>query len=142
MVEEKTAVKEIEQFIDYLVQAGVHCRVAQLESIYHRDMQAFILDDSDQLTIADKSAFIDLFKAKRDSGELPLNAWKKIHHVEVKNNSALVIFSRINNLSGQERKLRLGIDLIHENGNWQVIREIIFLDPNSTTPTPTPTLQS
>ncbi|WP_444937543.1 hypothetical protein [Microbulbifer sp. JMSA002] len=122
-------VKEIEEFIDYLVQAGVHCRVDELESAYHRNMQVYMLDDSDQLTLADKSAFIDLFKRKRDAGELPLNSWTKIHHVAANNSSALVIFSRKNNLAGQERKLRLGIDLVYEDGRWQVIREIIFLEP-------------
>ncbi|QFT55897.1 hypothetical protein [Microbulbifer sp. THAF38] len=128
-MEEKDTAKEIEAFIDYLVQAGVHYRVDELESVYHRDMQVYMLDESDQLTVADKTAFIDLFKQKRDAGELPLNGWTKIHHVAANNNSALVIFSRRNNLSGQERKLRLGIDLIYEDGRWQVIREIIFLEP-------------
>ncbi len=128
---EKDTTKEIEAFIDYLVQAGVHCRVDKLESVYHKDIQVFMLDDSDQLTVADKAAFIDRFKRKRNAGELPLNDWTKVHHIATNNNSALVIFSRRNNLSGLERKLRLAIDLIYEDGRWQVIREIIFLEPPS-----------
>ncbi|WP_444889662.1 hypothetical protein [Microbulbifer sp. DLAB2-AA] len=46
-------VKEIEEFIDYLVQAGAHCRVDELESVYYRNMQVYMLDESDQLTLAD-----------------------------------------------------------------------------------------
>ncbi|AWF82327.1 hypothetical protein BTJ40_16655 [Microbulbifer sp. A4B17] len=128
-------VREIEQFIDYLVQAGVYCREDQLESVYHRDMKVFILDPSSRVTVADKTAFIDMFKAKRDAGELPLNDWKKIHHVAVNKHSALVIFSRKNNLSGQEQLLKLAIDIVHEDGRWQVMREVIFLEPALPDPT-------
>ncbi|WP_444917955.1 hypothetical protein [Microbulbifer sp. JMSA003] len=122
-------VREIEQFIDYLVQAGVYCREDELESVYHREMEVFILDPSDRVTVADKTAFINMFKAKRDAGELPLNGWKKIHHIVANENSALVIFSRKNNLAGQEQLLKLAIDLVYEDGRWQVTREVIFLEP-------------
>ncbi|MFA0813751.1 hypothetical protein [Microbulbifer epialgicus] len=129
---DKKSVAEIEQFVHYFVQLGVYYKLDQLEDVYHKDMQVFLLDDSDQLTITDKKGFIGLFKKKRDAGEPPLNDWLKIHHIEPKNDSALVIMSRENSLSGRNMRLKLGIDLVYEEGRWQVIREVIFIEPEPT----------
>ncbi|MCO1336779.1 hypothetical protein MO867_20845 [Microbulbifer sp. OS29] len=127
-MQENRALLEIVEFIENLVQAGVHCRVDELESMYHRAMQVFILDSSDQVRVVDKVGFIAMFKAKFVPGGPPLNDWLKIHHVETKGDRALVLFSRKNDLSGQEVKLRLGVDLLWEDKRWQVTREIIFLE--------------
>ncbi len=81
--------------------------------------------------IADKEAFKDLFKSKKEQGAPPLNTWAEFNHIEVIQDKGHVIVTRKVNLTGEERKLVLSIDLVWEANRWQVVREVIFSQPLS-----------
>ena len=82
------------------------------------------------VNFASKSDFINIFKAKKEAGDPPMNTWTQWHHIEANENSGLVVLTRKNNLNGIDMKLFLSIDLVLEGGRWQVTREVIYLQPD------------
>lgn len=123
--------EEVKQIIDDLIQTATSFDVEKLDQIYHENLEVIMVDTSDNVNTADKSAFKDLFKSKRDAGDPPMNTWAKFHRIDVNGNTANVLLSRKNDLSGQNMILFLSIDLVHEDGRWQVLREVIFLRPEA-----------
>ncbi|TWX70623.1 nuclear transport factor 2 family protein [Colwellia demingiae] len=123
--------EEVKQIIDDLIQTATSFDVEKLDQIYHENLEVIMVDTSDNVNTADKSAFKDLFKSKRDAGDPPMNTWAKFHRIDVIGNTANVLLSRKNDLSGQNMILFLSIDLVHEDGRWQVLREVIFLRPEA-----------
>ncbi|WP_109299134.1 hypothetical protein [Aquimarina sp. AU474] len=117
----------LKQTIENLIEAGTSFDVEQLDRIYHEDLQVIMIDDQEQKTITDKKSFKELFSSKKENGDPPLNTWRKFNHIEVNNNLGHVIVMRRVNLTGQERKLILSIDLIWSENRWQVTREVILM---------------
>lgn len=122
---------DVKQAIDDLIQTATSYDVATLDRIYHDDLQVIMVDTEDTVNMADKAAFKGLFASKRDAGDPPMNTWAKYHNIDVKGDTANVLLSRKNDLSGTNMILFLSIDLIFEDGRWQVTREIIFLRPEA-----------
>ncbi len=58
-----------------------------------------------------------------------MNTWAHYHRIDVNGENADVLLSRKNDLSGTNMILVLSMDLVHEDGRWQVLREVIFLRP-------------
>ncbi|GLS83728.1 MULTISPECIES: nuclear transport factor 2 family protein [Gammaproteobacteria] len=123
---------EIKAVIDNLINTATNYDVETLEEIYHNDLQVYMLGMTGELQIANKEIFTSLFSKKRDAGDPPMNTWSELHKIDVKNDSAHVLLSRKNDLSGTPMKLHLSIDLQKSAGRWQVIREVIFLFPETT----------
>lgn len=121
--------EEVKQVIDDLIQTATSFDVEKLDQIYHENLEVIMVDTADNVNTADKAAFKDLFKSKRDAGDPPMNTWAKFHRIDVNGNAANVLLSRKNDLNGQNMILFLSIDLVHEDGRWQVSREVIFLRP-------------
>jgi len=125
----KTA--DVKAVIDNLIHTATNYDVDALERIYHDDLHIIMVDTNDTINFADKSGFKDLFASKGKAGDPPMNTWAKYHHVEVNDDKATVLLSRKNDLSGVNMDLFLTIDLIHEDDRWQVLREVIFLRPET-----------
>ncbi|XMO87452.1 nuclear transport factor 2 family protein [Algibacter sp. AS12] len=119
----------VKKVIVDLIQTATNYDVETLDTIYHNDLNVIMIDTDDNLNTANKEAFKGLFKSKRDAGDPPMNTWAKFHKIDVNGKNAHVLLSRKNNLSGQEQILILSIDLVFEDGRWQVTREVIFLRP-------------
>ncbi|MEJ6393822.1 nuclear transport factor 2 family protein [Gymnodinialimonas sp. 2305UL16-5] len=122
---------EVRQAIDELIQTATSYDVAVLDRIYHDDLQVVMIDTAHNLNTADKATFKGLFASKRDAGDPPMNTWAKYHSIDVAGDKAHVLLSRKNDLSGVNMDLTLSIDLIHHDGRWQVLREVIFLRPEA-----------
>lgn len=120
---------EVRQVIDDLIATATSYDIDTLDRIYHDDMTVEMIDTEDNLNTADKAAFKALFQSKRDAGDPPMNTWAKFHRITVTGENAHVLLSRKNDLSGTMMRLLLSIDLVHEDGRWQVSREVIFLRP-------------
>lgn len=129
MTNQDTRIQEVRQAIDDLIQTATNYDLDVLDRIYHEGLQVIMVDTFDNVNTADKSAFKNLFESKRNAGDPPMNTWAKYHHVDVNGNAAHVLLSRKNDLSGQNMILFLSIDLVQEDGRWQVTREVIFLRP-------------
>lgn len=123
---------EIKAVIDNLIHTATNYDVETLEDIYHNELQVYMLGMTGELQVANKGTFTSLFSQKRDAGDPPMNTWSEFHNIDVKNDSAHVLLSRKNDLSGTPMKLHLSIDLHKSADRWQVIREVIFLFPEIT----------
>lgn len=117
---------ELKETVESLIQVATTFDVNQLDLIYHNDMQVIMINGAGEKMISNKQVFIDLFQSKRDNGDAPLNTWAEFRHIEAHGEKGHVILSRIVNLTGEEQKIILSIDLVKENGRWQVTREVIF----------------
>ncbi len=123
-------IKEVQQAMDDLIQTATSYNIDELDRLYHDNMTVTMINTNDELSTANKEDFKALFRAKRDAGDPPMNTWAKYHNIEVNGDSAHVLLSRKNDLSGQDMILTLSIDFVNEDNRWQVIREVIFLRPN------------
>ena len=133
MPSQNPATQAVQQAIDALIQAGTTFDIEALDRIYHDDLQVMMIDPTGSVNIADKATFKGLFEAKLAAGEPPLNTWAQFNHIHVDETTAHVLVTRKVNLTGQDQKLVLSIDLSHENDRWQVTREVIFARPNEET---------
>lgn len=131
MTTESTEVQKVRQAIDDLIQTATTYDIKTLERIYHDTLHVVMIDNEYNVNTANKEAFKGLFASKRDAGDPPMNTWAKFHSIEVEASKAHVLLSRKNDLSGTNMDLTLSIDLIHEDGRWQVTREVIFLAPEA-----------
>ncbi|WP_299886332.1 hypothetical protein [uncultured Lacinutrix sp.] len=120
----------LKQTIEQLIKAATNFDIETLDLIYHDDLEVIMIDNKDQKTIANKTAFSNLFKTKRDQKATALNTWAKFMHIKAFNNTGHVMLERKVNLTGVERTINLSIDLIWEDNRWQVIREVIFTQKN------------
>ncbi|EGR3032789.1 hypothetical protein DTW29_23660 [Vibrio parahaemolyticus] len=118
---------EIKAVIDRLIATATNYDVETLDDIYHDDLEIFMLGTRSELQTASKETFTSLFAQKRKAGDPPMNTWAEFHHIDAKEDSAHVVLSRKNDLSGEPMKLHLSIDLRKTSGKWQVTREVIFL---------------
>jgi len=126
----ETQIKEVQQAMDDLIQTATSYDIDELDRLYHDNMTVTMINTNDELSTANKEDFKALFRAKRDAGDPPMNTWAKYHSIEVNGDSAHVLLSRKNDLSGQDMILTLSIDFVNEDDRWQVIREVIFLRPD------------
>lgn len=126
---------EVKLAIDELIQTATNYDVDVLERIYHDELEVVMVDTEDNVSTANKAAFKALFQQKRDAGDPPMNTWVKYHRIDVKDNTANVLLSRKNDLSGQNMILILSIDLVFTDNRWQVLREVIFLRPEESADT-------
>lgn len=116
----------LQETIEMLIQAGTSFDLELLDQLYHKDLQIIMLDAEKQKMLANKTAFMELFAAKKAANEQDLNTWSAIHHVGVKDNLGVVIIERKVNLTGTENFISLVIDFIWEDNRWQVVREVIL----------------
>lgn len=131
MTRENQHVAEVTQVINDLIKAGTSYDVAQLDLIYHDSLKVIMIDMHGKVTQADKNAFKTMFQTKRDNCDPPLNTWADFNHVTADARNAHVLVTRKVKLMEEEQKLVLSIDLIHDDGRWQVTREVILVQPDA-----------
>jgi hypothetical protein len=124
-------IQGVKDSLDELIIAGTTFNIDALEKIYHEDLQVTMIDSDGNVSNADKFAFKSLFEAKKREGSAPLNTWSKLHKIDASDNDAYVLISRKVSLADQEQDLTLSIDLVKVEKQWQVIREVIFVQPLS-----------
>ncbi|WP_171102042.1 nuclear transport factor 2 family protein [Ruegeria sp. HKCCD7255] len=120
------SVEAIKAAVDELIAAGTSFDVQALDRIYHDDMRVVMIDMDGNVNEANKAAFKGLFEAKKAEGAAPLNTWAQYNSVTAEDEVGHVMITRKVNLMGQDQILILSIDLIFEDGRWQVTREVIF----------------
>ncbi len=103
----ETQIKEVQQAMDDLIQTATSYDINELDRLYHDNMTVTMINTNDELSTANKDDFKGLFRAKRDAGDPPMNTWAKYHSIEVNGDSAHVLLSRKNDLSGQDMILTL-----------------------------------
>lgn len=131
MTNQDTREHQVKSVIEALIQTATSYDLDTLDSIYHDELHVVMVDTSDNVSTADKNVFKGILQAKREAGNPPMNTWAKYHRIEVKGDTANVLLSRKNDLSGQPMILFLSIDLVHEDDRWQVLREVVFLRPDN-----------
>ena len=112
--------------IEALITAGTNFDIQMLDKLYHKTLKVVMISEEGEKLVADKIAFMDVFRSKLENKEPKLNTWADIHHLDVNNKNGHAVLSRKVNLTGQEQTLFLSIDFIWNNDYWQVTREIIF----------------
>ncbi len=121
----------LKKVIEDLIAAGTGFDVDQLEMLYHSNLQVIMISESGEKVISNKESFKSLFQSKRENGDAPLNTWAEFHHIETNGEKGHVIVSRKVNLTEEERKIVLSIDLVKEEDRWQVTREVIVTMPEN-----------
>jgi hypothetical protein len=121
---------DVKQTIESLISIATSYDLEALANIYHESLKVTMVGQDGSVNFASKSDFINIFKAKKEAGDPPMNTWTQWHHIEANENSGLVVLTRKNNLNGIDMKLFLSIDLVLEGGRWQVTREVIYLQPD------------
>ena len=113
--------------IHELIAAGTSFDVDQLERLYHDSLTVLMVAPDGQVSESSKADFKSLFQAKRDAGDPPLNTAARFLHSQANDDTAHVIVERSVALGPVEQDITLSIDLIFEDGRWQVTREVIFV---------------
>ena len=121
--------QEVKTTIENLIEAGTTFNVDELEKIYHDDLEIIMIDEKGETMIANKNMFKNIFQAKKNNGDTPLNTWAKFNFIDANKDKGLVVITRKVNLTGEERLLTLSIDLTRNKNHWQVIKEVIFSQP-------------
>lgn len=117
--------------IEELMKAGVSLDLDTLDRIYHDDLKIHSLTPDGQLMTVDKPGCLALltetFKDKRPEDHM----WGKFHAVTVTGDRGHVLISRRIPIGGPNMLIDLSIDLLFEDGRWQVIREVNFARPDT-----------
>ncbi|WP_298508085.1 hypothetical protein [uncultured Kordia sp.] len=116
----------LQETIEKLIKAGTSFDLVALDELYHEDLQIIMFTAEKQKMLANKTAFMEMFAAKKEANEQDLNTWSAIHHIQVKGDTGLVILDRKVNLTGTENLINLMIDFIWKDNRWQVTREVIL----------------
>ncbi|MCY4641417.1 MAG: nuclear transport factor 2 family protein [Gammaproteobacteria bacterium] len=120
---------DIQDAIDELIECATRYDTDALERIYHEDLHIVMVGVDNSVRTHDKESFIELFAEKKKMNAPQMGRWVKYHHVHIQGNDAVIVLDRINDVAGVEMKLKCSIDLVFEDGRWQVLREEIFLQP-------------
>lgn len=116
--------------IEDLIQTACSFDLEGLDKLYHPKLDIVMIHIDGTVNRADKAGFMALFQGMKDAGSTAINTWAEFHHVEANETEARVVLTRKNNIAGSDMILMLSIDLVHEEGRWQVLREVIFLRPD------------
>lgn len=121
---------DVKQTVEDLINTATNYDIDSLATIYHDSLKVIMVNQGGSVNMMSKSDFMRIFEAKRDAGDPPMNSWVQWHHIEASDTRGLVVLTRKNNLNGIDMSLFLTIDLLWESGRWQVIREVIYLQPD------------
>ncbi|WP_282047105.1 hypothetical protein [Roseibium album] len=131
MTEAKDPAHEVRDVIETLIQNVSRNNDTILDEIYHHDMQVIMLDPDDGISVSDKNAMKDIIRSALEANNGTIGTWAKFHHITVDGDSAHVLVSRQNELTGPDLQITLGIDLKRERDRWQITREVIVTRPRS-----------
>ena len=115
---------DVKAAIDGLIHSASTFDFSVLERIYHDDMKIFMMGPEGSVNQSDKAGFIKHVTDKTNETGTP-DTWSKFHLVEADERNGHVVISRKVNLTGEMQIVTLSIDLIFEDGRWQITREVI-----------------
>ena len=125
-----TSADAVRATVEALIAAGTTSDLGGLDRLYHRDMKILMIDTDGNLNRFDKRGFIDMLAATVREAGRPASTWAQYNAVEANGDQGHVLITRKVQLGGEDKVLVLSIDLRHEDGRWQVTREVIFARPN------------
>ncbi|MDN3667988.1 peroxiredoxin-like family protein [Echinicola jeungdonensis] len=117
--------KTLKQAIENVIQAGTTFEIEQLEQVYHENLKVIMVDQNGLNGILDKQSVKNMFQAKRDNGDSPLNDWAEFNHIQANGDLGHVIVTRKVNLTGVEQRFVFNIDLVRNGEGWLVTREVV-----------------
>ena len=117
----------LQQAVERLIDNGCNYRLAALEDIYSRELVIVIVALDGQVTRLDYDQNMQFFRAKRDSGALPLDTSAVFNHVEIDGSTGHVVVTRHMSLTGTRQKIVFNLTLLRTSGNWKVIREFAVI---------------
>ena len=120
---------QVRAALNALIEAGTSGDLTALDQIYHRDMTIFMLNEGEELVQSDKPNFIAMLSEMVKTNGAPMSTWAHIHSVTLSGSTAHVLIDRRVEMGGALRSLTLSIDFVHEDGRWQVMREVILNRP-------------
>lgn len=125
----QNAKKEVKQKIQELIENGSNYNVDTLNKIYHDEFKIIMIDETGDVSTMNKKETLDLFRSMRDKNTDPLSTEAEFNYVEATRATGQVLVTRRMQLRHRPEKLVFSIQLIHEEGKWQVIRETAFIQP-------------
>ncbi|WP_420334689.1 nuclear transport factor 2 family protein [Roseibium sp.] len=127
---EKTG-REVKAVIERLIENVAANNTAILDEIYHDDMKVIMLSPGDEVSVSGKTEFQEMIRSALDANGGTIGTWARFHHVSVDGDTAHVLISRRNELTGPDMQITLGIDLVREQDRWRITREVIVSRPRS-----------
>ncbi len=124
-------VEAIRKTMDALIQAGTSFDLEALDHLYHDDMQILMIDQSGTLNKADKPGFTAMFKGLKETSSGPMNTWAQYNDITSDGDKGHVLITRKNDLAGAPSLMVLSIDLVFDDNRWQIVREVIFIRPDT-----------
>jgi hypothetical protein len=116
--------------IEDLMNVAILGEAKGLDRIYHNDMQILMLDISGELARFDKTGFMALMANSVKDTNPDDHKWARFNAVEANGDQGHVLITRRVPIGDTRKVLELSIDLIFEDGRWQVTREVIFAHPD------------
>ncbi|MBB4305020.1 ketosteroid isomerase-like protein [Rhodobium orientis] len=117
--------------IDELMTAGVSADLEKLDRIYHDDLQILSLTIDGDLMTLDKAGCLAMLEQTFKDETPEDHLWAKVHAVTVSGDRGHVLISRKIPIGGPKMMFDLSIDLVFQDGRWQVIREVNFGRPDA-----------
>ena len=131
MTTSEEARRDVRAVIERLIENVAENNTAILEEIYHDDMQVIMLSAGDEVSVSGKAEFREMIRSALAANGGNIGTWAKFHHVTAGGDRAHVLISRQNELPGPDLQITLGIDLVREQGRWQITREVIVTRPRT-----------
>lgn len=123
--------REVKAVIERLIENVAGNNTAILDEIYHDDMKVIMLSPGDEVSVSGKAEFREMIRSALDANGGTIGTWARFHHVSVDGDTAHVLISRQNELTGPDMQITLGIDLVREQDRWRITREVIVSRPRS-----------
>ena len=125
MTEDHANVSAVKDALDGLIHGVSGHSFEVLDNLYHRDMQTYLLLNDGALMRNDKTGFMAFIR--NNMGALKDDdPWVRYHLVEADDTRGHIVVSRKNDATGRYQLISLSIDLVLEDGRWQIIREVIM----------------
>lgn len=126
-------IRAVRATIEALVEHGSRYHVDELERIYHRDLEVVMIDEDGEVAVTSRDENMAYFRSRHDDGASPLSRWTRFNHIAAGDRTGHVLVTRRMQFRDRPERLLLSIDLVREDGRWQVIREVVFIRPDDGT---------
>ena len=124
MSPDSSAAADVRATIEGLIASAGKNDLSILDAVYHENMKIYMIGANGTVQTANKAQFIAQLTELAANGHAP-DTWADFHHVEADETNGHVVVSRKVNLGGDNNIITLSIDLIHQDGRWQITREVI-----------------